>query len=421
MLTLTVALALGQVLALPSPEGPIFSQPSLMGSGAFFELAPASGAGMGAACACAAITGAKGEAVTFTRTGNATCSMRGLATTGIANGDLVTCAGDQPRVERQSDGVLGLRVESSGTNVLPRSSAVDNAIWTKQGGNGPAAPSATADTATAPDGTVTADTLGFPSVSVALAFSIAYQSLTGTAAPWTCSVFVRGASTSGTTYLALTPNSSSFSTSSCSFVSTSWTRCTLTATLTAATWYFQIGTDLRDGAQSSTPAQDVLVNGMGCETGAFATSYIPTVAAAVTRNEEFPVFSVTRQVPSGSIAMTVEAMTSIITGAYWAATDTAGRIPYSGTNTVVLYDGTNAAAVAPVPAYTAGSINRIGGYWGGGTQTAFTASASGSSAFDGAMGVAGSTLTLGGSAAGGVTQPGIYSRICYDPDPSRCR
>jgi hypothetical protein len=66
---------------------------------AFFEFAPASGAGMGTACACTTPTGAKGEALTFTRAGDATCSKQGLATTGIANGDLVACTGNQPRVE----------------------------------------------------------------------------------------------------------------------------------------------------------------------------------------------------------------------------------------------------------------------------------------------------------------------------------
>ncbi len=46
MLALVVALCAGQVLAVPSPEGPIFSSPALTGSGATFEFAPASGAGL---------------------------------------------------------------------------------------------------------------------------------------------------------------------------------------------------------------------------------------------------------------------------------------------------------------------------------------------------------------------------------------
>lgn len=46
MLALVVALCAGQVLAVPNPEGPIFSSPSTSGTGATFEFAPASGAGL---------------------------------------------------------------------------------------------------------------------------------------------------------------------------------------------------------------------------------------------------------------------------------------------------------------------------------------------------------------------------------------
>ena len=156
MLALVVALCAGQVLAVPNPEGPIFSSPALTGSGAFFEFAPASGAGMGTACACTTPTGAKGEALTFTRTGNATCSKQGLATTGIADGDLVVCTANQPRVE-SSGGVLGLRVEGARTNSVLRSQELDNAAWTLDFAGGGVIPTRTANAATAPDGTPSAE------------------------------------------------------------------------------------------------------------------------------------------------------------------------------------------------------------------------------------------------------------------------
>jgi hypothetical protein len=119
--------------------------------------------------------------------------------------------------------------------------------------------------------------------------------------------------------------------------------------------------------------------------------------------------------------MSVDPLTTIVAGAYWAATDSAGRIPYAGTGTVALYDGTTAIVVAPVPGYAVGTVQRVGGYWAGSSMTVFGNTANSSGAFDGAMGAAGSTLTLGGSAAGGALQPGIYTLICYDPSPSRCR
>ena len=43
---------------------------------AFFEFAPLSGAGLSAACACTAVTGAKGEAVTWARGSAASAPRR---------------------------------------------------------------------------------------------------------------------------------------------------------------------------------------------------------------------------------------------------------------------------------------------------------------------------------------------------------
>lgn len=102
---------------------------------AFFEFAPASGAGMGTECACAAVTGAKGEALTFSRASSATCTpgVTGTRTTGIADNSLVTCANNQPRIERDNNGVLGFRVESAGSNVLLRFIDYANAAWTDVG------------------------------------------------------------------------------------------------------------------------------------------------------------------------------------------------------------------------------------------------------------------------------------------------
>ena len=91
---------------------------------AFFEAFPLGGAGTTAACSTTPPTGAKGEALTFARTGNATCTRTatgGLATSGIANGDLVVMSANQPRVEYDSAGTLGLLVESARTNSALRS------------------------------------------------------------------------------------------------------------------------------------------------------------------------------------------------------------------------------------------------------------------------------------------------------------
>lgn len=248
---------------------------------AFFEFAPASGAGMGTACACTTPTGAKGEALTFTRAGDATCSKQGLATTGIANGDLVVCTANQPRVE-SSGGVLGLRVEGARTNEALRSSDWANAVWVGASG-GVAAPTITADQAVAPDGTTTADRIQVPATTSGQ-YSYIYQS-GFSSVQRTTSFFVKGNGSSGSINLlsGTTPNACV----SCAYVADSWTRCSLPSSTTASTFFF-VGNDSLSAVctTSSKGAIDAFVWGAQHETGLFATSYIPTVAAAVTRNAE---------------------------------------------------------------------------------------------------------------------------------------
>lgn len=94
---------------------------------AFFEFAPASGAGMGTACACTTPTGAKGEALTFTRASAAECySNDGQS--------LTQCAANQPRVSSGAinTSTLGLWVEGvAGTNSITQSRDLSQAVWTK--------------------------------------------------------------------------------------------------------------------------------------------------------------------------------------------------------------------------------------------------------------------------------------------------
>ena len=258
---------------------------------AFFEFAPSNGAGMGTACACTTPTGAKGETLTFTRAGDATCSKQGLATTGIANGDLVVCTANQPRVE-SSGGVLGLRVEGARTNVLLRTQELDNAAWTWENGGGAGATTRTNDFAVAPDGTTTAERLQIPATS-GVQFSDVYQAFTasGAAVPQTCSVFVRGNDANGTTDIC-TYDGSSWVCSDCVFANGSWSRCSRSfATGAASSRFCKFGNNSNQNGGVARSAADIFEWGFMAEEGAYATSYIPTVAAAVTRNVEAAYFS----------------------------------------------------------------------------------------------------------------------------------
>lgn len=419
---------------VPSAEGPIFSSPSTSGAFAFFEFAPASGRGMTAACACTTPTGAKGETMTFTRAGDATCSKQGLATTGIADGDLVVCTANQPRVE-SSGGVLGLRIEGARTNDVLRSQQLENAVWllTSGGAPNPGVPVVTANAATAPDGTVTADRLDFGSTT-GTGFGVIYQGpFVSTAASWSHSVYVKGVSGSGTVYLMSTPGGS-YNTSACAFVSTSWSRCTVTGTETATNWFLQIGYDLRDGAQTGQGAQSVYLWQAQREAGAYATSPIPTVAAAVTRNAENPFgalsasqvgsMAATVQVPypsSGAVGVNRRILRTDSNGSdanrlelFWSASanvqtfvsvgSVAGAAPFSALQTV---PGTHRAVAWRTPGVTTANITNGAQVTAADSQAAFPAF---------------NRVYLGVYApSAGFELDGIITRVCVDPDPTRCR
>jgi hypothetical protein len=115
------------------------------------EFAPASGAGMGTACACTAVTGTRGETVAVTR-GSAGGCLKGNQYTGIVPGDYTTCATNTPRTSTGGESSLMIYAEGARTNVALRSEAWENAVYTGDAG-------VTADTTAAPDNATTADTL----------------------------------------------------------------------------------------------------------------------------------------------------------------------------------------------------------------------------------------------------------------------
>lgn len=405
---------------------------------AFFEAFPQSGAGTTSACSTTAPTGAKGETLTFTRTGNATCmktASGGLSTTGIADGDLVVLSGNVARVEYDSNGTLGLLVESARTNSLLRSQEFDTAaVWVPANAGASSAPVVTANQATAPDGTLTADQIAFPSVTAAgTDVSIVRQTITATAAAWSFSVYLRRASGTSTVYLAAYDNSLVYAgATACTVVGTSWTRCTLeNKTLNAAIWYVTIGVDLRTGSgQSAQSAQTIYAWGaQGESPAAYVTSYIPTTAAAATRNADgasfvLPAFTASAPwstassawLPStagvnlrvggalGPAGLATEVFDNFINGIFNVfSTQTTPNNYNTGLSAVLsgryvgFHDGTNIS----------GCVN---GVCAAGSARAFTPLANVT------------TFAIGQYSSSLGVVDGIVSRICFQPDsPTRCR
>jgi hypothetical protein len=207
---------------------------------------------------------------------------------------LLTAGGGQPRFDHNptTSESLGLLIEESRTNLALRSEEFDNAsIWPTSNS------SVTANTAVAPDGTLTADRL-IPNTTTGGHFVT--QSLTVTAAVHTYSVYLKAAGYNWAVVYLTGPNVGTFfnlsngtigssfvgapTSSSITHVGNGWYRCSITATLTTSSGLRVYSTNV-DGNASivGDNFSGLFVWGAQLEAGSFATSYIPTTTAAATR------------------------------------------------------------------------------------------------------------------------------------------
>lgn len=216
-----------------------------------------------------------------------TTTRSGTATRVNAAGLIESVAANTARIDYDPVTLAcrGLLIEETRTNLLVRSQEFDNASWTKT------SVTVTANAATAPDGTLTAEKLQ----KTASVLSYFYQPGTASAGTYTFSFFVKTVDAtrlyleafqaSASDYFNLTTGTVSITGGSLYTMTAhgnGWYRCTATKTFGAALTNLT-GSLYLDVYGTSATTSSAYFWGAQVELGSFATSHIPTTTAAVTR------------------------------------------------------------------------------------------------------------------------------------------
>lgn len=280
-------------------------------------------------CTCAASTsgsvlGGASIPISAARSSVAYCTVGSSPNSGIStDGGLVLCAADKIRVTygNESDGGLGVQAEASMLNYCYGSEALNGADWDVFASGGVAAPTITANAATAPNGAVTAERLQFPATteednSRSIIYSVAADcppSSICADGKVSASIFAKGHSAAQVLGLGVTGTDGpgGYRVTKCTLASAStYTRClveNINVTAGGGGVLFLGTLSLYDGTDYA--AADVDVWGAQCECNRHATSYYPTAVGAVGTRAADAITASLLIVPQGS-NLTVSAQTA---------------------------------------------------------------------------------------------------------------
>lgn len=402
---------------------------------AYVEFAPASGAGLGSACACLPVTDRDGAGTFFKRLSGAVCSKRGLAVTGIQPGDYVVCDAGIPRVEPTSSGALGVRIEPATSNTVTNSQEMSTAPWSSFNTIAALPTLNAVNTIRDPFDTTTGEDFSFPSTGTGGNSVVSYPGACSTpsSAQWAVHAIALispdggvglqddGGYATGTIDLCCNPGVYGSSTcTSCSITSASWTRCVANKSLTSngTCW---VGNDTLFNGGVARPAIRVGLNAASCQgiTAQPLLSYFRTSSGAgVTYGGDVLSMNIPAAQQYGALAASVEFASQSVADQSTAFVAALG----DGTDMMAVFRSTSADAgfrlgtttTTPFATIGTGVVRALVSSTDAGVRSAYWGGAS-LAAPAGSLAAAQTRLYIGTSTDGGSGAGGIVTQVCFAP------